>query len=362
MRSVHLVIVLFLPLCLTKSADITFKNVTFRGYSVFTEKFKKTIASSHKLKESLPNSVYDKIEFEEQNIPVLYENSLSDLDELDELVIENCGVYEIRPGALKNVPLLRRLSLKGNKLEEIKNGVFDNLPLSTLDLSLNYITIISPTAFDNMRSLLNINLADNQIVAWNPSWFKNSDLLTRISLQNNSIETLPSHAFKNLKSEKKFGSVDLTINLIFSHNKIKKIDQQAFAGLVRINNLWLDNNLIEEFSGNLLKDVQIDDLRLNNNNIECFKGDLNDIFKANTTHIDSNPLECGCLEEIKEWTKKNGKNVEYFYADMECSVIRIRKKMIALKNRLEGIRNDDDDEDIDIKVPALSPVDAPIKK
>lgn len=105
---------LCLQVCTTVAEDVTFKNVTFRGYNMYTEKFKKSIQSSNSLKDFLPKTVFDKIEFLDQEIPIIYENALADLKDLDELVIENCGVYEIKPGALKNVPFLRRLSLKGN--------------------------------------------------------------------------------------------------------------------------------------------------------------------------------------------------------------------------------------------------------
>lgn len=104
---------LCLQVCFSTAADVTFKNVTFRGYNMYTEKFKKSIPSSNSLKDFLPKTIFDKIEFQDQEIPVIYKNALADLDSLDELVIENCGVYEIKPGALKNVPYLRRLSLKG---------------------------------------------------------------------------------------------------------------------------------------------------------------------------------------------------------------------------------------------------------
>nr|CAH7750479.1 unnamed protein product [Callosobruchus chinensis] len=95
---------------------VTFKNVTFKGYSLYTEKFKKTIISSNNLKDNLPEIVFDGIEFKDQNIPVLYTGSLTDLHGLDELKIEGCGVEDIQPGALKNAPDLFWLSLKGKWL------------------------------------------------------------------------------------------------------------------------------------------------------------------------------------------------------------------------------------------------------
>lgn len=149
---VRLVLVLLLPFCLAKSTPVTFKNVTFRGYSLYTEKFKKTIPLSNSLKDSLPESVFDKIEFLDQNVPVLYENSLADLDELDELVLENCGIYDVQPGALKNVPMLRRLSLKGRELFLFKFFLmFDH---SHKDDSITPLSFIDIKIFNPINNLI----------------------------------------------------------------------------------------------------------------------------------------------------------------------------------------------------------------
>ncbi|KAJ8920391.1 hypothetical protein NQ315_005257 [Exocentrus adspersus] len=353
----RVVLVLFLPLCFAKSADVTFKNVTFRGYSLYTEKFKKTIQSSNSLIDHLPETPFDKIEFIDQDIPVLYKGSLADLDDLDELTMENCGISEIQPGALKNVPGLRRLSLKGNKIEEIKEGVFNDLDISTLDLSLNLIKTIHSNAFNDMPNLLNIQLADNQIDRWDKNWFKNTPLLTRVSMQNNSISSLPNDAFKNLVGKKQFGKLKLTINLVLSYNKINKIEPKAFSGLTEINNLWLDNNQLEEFEDGLLEGVDVKDLRLNKNNIRCLDGDLSKIIKAETTHLDSNPFDCECLGNIKEWAKENDKLIEIFFSDMDCSAQRIKTKLVALEKRLKEIK----DQDNDIEVAEGKPSTYPLK-
>ncbi|CAH1997810.1 unnamed protein product [Acanthoscelides obtectus] len=98
---------------------VTFKNVTFKGYSLYTEKFKKTISSGSSLKDYLPETTFDGIEFKDQNIPVLYKDSLADLHGLDELKIESCGVEEVQPGSIRNAPNLFWLSLKGTGHENM---------------------------------------------------------------------------------------------------------------------------------------------------------------------------------------------------------------------------------------------------
>lgn len=202
-----------------------------------------------------------------------------------------------------------------------------------LDLSKNAIATIEDGAFDQMPNLLHINLADNRISNWHRNWFLDTPILIRISIQNNSIELLPNEAFKNLRGSK----VDLTLNLVFSYNKISSIQPKAFKGLTNIHNLWLDHNNLEDFDGTLLDNVDVDDLRVDHNNIKCFTGDYAKVFKAKSTYIDSNPLECNCLDSIKSFVKNNSKQVDYFFADMECTTQRIRKKMDAVEKRLKEI-------------------------
>lgn len=105
-------------------------------------------------------------------------------------------------------------------------------------------------------------------------WFNQVPLLTRVSIQNNSLTKLPSKAFTNLKGPKQFGSVSLTINLIFSHNQISEIAANAFADLDKINNLWLDNNQLSDFPANLLQHLTVSDLRIGDNQITCLDGKL----------------------------------------------------------------------------------------
>lgn len=188
-----------------------------------------------------------------------------------------------------------------------------------------------------MPNLLNIRLADNKISAWNKEWFENVPLLARISMQNNFIEELPERAFKNLKGAKQFGTVDLTLNLVFSYNQIKEIHPKAFKGLDKLNNLWLDYNNLTNFDENILEKTEVNDLRIDNNKIVCLEGNYNKIFKAEITHIDANPFYCDCLKKIKDWTEKNKKTVHLVYAEMECATQRMKTKLDALEQRIKEI-------------------------
>lgn len=169
MKSVIIIFVVALGV-LSSTEQPTFKNVTFKGYSVFTLKFQRNILASDSLKDELPKGIYDHIEFTEQSIPILKKNSIKDIEDLDELTMQNCGIEKIEPGAFRNLPQLRKLSLKGNEINNVPEGVFNNLEISMLDLSQNRIRDIEAESLSNMPMLLNINLADNLIQSWNPRY------------------------------------------------------------------------------------------------------------------------------------------------------------------------------------------------
>lgn len=328
------------------SQENSFNNVKIVGYSVFVKKFEQEIISSNSLSDSLPKSaIFDRIDIINQQIPILYEDAIKDIDFLDELLIENDNLKEIQPGAIKNMPQLRKLSLKNNSLVEIKAGVFNNLKISSLDLSGNKITTISSNALNDLTNLLNINLADNQISNWNSEWFYNTPLLSRISLQNNLITELNENAFKNLQGDKHYFSLPLTLNVVLSYNKITNISPNALKNIKNINNLWLDNNLLKTFDGKCIETLNVVDLRLDGNQLKCFDdGNFQKIFKANTTHLDGNPFECSCLENVIDWIKKNKKHVEMTYAKLNCDAERIKKKMVALEDRLKELKQLDEKE------------------
>ncbi|XP_045468049.1 leucine-rich repeat-containing protein 15-like [Harmonia axyridis] len=320
--------------CYVRAEHLTFKNVTVHGYSAFNHKFKQVIVSSNYLKDELPRSVFDAVEIRHQDIPVLYENCISDISALDELILEENNIQEIEPGAFKNLSQIRLIKLKKNHLKTITEGIFNNLPVSDLDLSQNEISVIEDKALDNMPNLLNIRLTLNKITTWNSNWFKATPLLTRLSFQRNLIKELPSDAFSNMAGTKSFGKIPLTLNLLFSNNKISRVDPHTFRGLNKINNLWLDNNLLEEYPPKMLNKVSVHALRISNNKLKCID-DKESLLKAEINDIDANPFDCDCLSDIKNWAEKNNKSVSTFYADMNCYAERLEGKMRDIEKLLK---------------------------
>lgn len=109
-----LVLLVYLQVLLCIAVKVSFKDVTLRGFRDSEVEFQKHISSSNNLNEFLPESFFNKIEIKDQVIPIIYENAIVNLRELQELLIESSGVSKIKPGAFKNLSYIRMLSLKGN--------------------------------------------------------------------------------------------------------------------------------------------------------------------------------------------------------------------------------------------------------
>ncbi|XP_050306203.1 leucine-rich repeat-containing protein egg-6-like [Anthonomus grandis grandis] len=333
-----IIFLLFLHVTLGLSTNKkTFENVEVQLFDVLRLSFKKTILRANSLKDEIPEQVtFDHVKFHEQVIPALKEGAIADLKTLDELTIENCHLKVIHPKAFKNLPMLRNLVLKDNELEEILSDVFNGLPISSLDISGNNIVYIESNALDNLPLLLNIILDNNKLAEWDSRWFKNVPDLLRISVQNNSITKLPARAFHNLKKTEPIADFDLS--LIFSHNKIEKIDENAFEGIDKLRNLFLDHNELSEFSENILHGVEVTTLRLDYNKLDCLQGNLDKVLKGQKNHLDHNSFDCKCLKTLENWAKKNQKNVDVFSMSLDCVHENMRRTISNIHRSIDELR------------------------
>nr|CAI5824887.1 unnamed protein product [Callosobruchus analis] len=324
-------------------------HVTFKNTSLFIRWLGEnsgsnvTVYSASRLNDFLAEeypkrSYFHSIILTNQNVPTLYNGSLADLVILDTLSLEFCNVHEIQPGAFRNLTS-GVLSLKGNKIKELKDNIFTGLDLKGLDLSQNGLTTISESAFHQMQMLLTINLSHNSISSWNAKWFKDNNMLMQILIQNNTIKSLPEFSFSNLAG-------DLPIALVFSHNRISKIDPNAFRGIKTIIKLALDNNLIEDIGESTLNGISIYTLRINNNMIKCLDGDLDNILVGKKNYIDFNPIACNCSDRIWRWAKDNGRHVELHNNRVDCIEERIMDQMTNLRELVKDLNAARKDEDL----------------
>ncbi|XP_056593090.1 wnt-activated inhibitory factor 2 [Triplophysa dalaica] len=128
---------------------------------------------------------------------------------------------------------LRALSLRRNDIHVIESCAFCGLlGLQTLDLSLNYLSTLSPEAFLDLGDLRNL-VINNTLMASGaaqlPSALSTHSLrkLHRLELAGNGLKTVPLHGFHNL---------NLT-TLILTNNTLETLDKINISNFVKIKEI-----------------------------------------------------------------------------------------------------------------------------
>lgn len=266
-----------------------------------------------------------------ETISILCDGAFRSLQNLEQLVLYNCNIRLIEPGSIENVPKLKKLNLGSNRLSIIQKGVFNGLNIETLDLSDNNLLVLSKEALSNLPYLRILILKRNKIQEYDPTWFTNTTEIEELDLTFNNIETLPNRAFD------KFNKIN---SILLGHNQLKNIDAGAFTGLPYLDKLDLSHNhlttlpenVFEPFNGKtkIIKKTKkkrpsfpdfsihfrengIKNLHLHHNNLSYLQNQLlADITKnIKNINIHSNPWNCACYNRITDWAFKNDVDVDF---------------------------------------------------
>ena len=266
-------------------------------------------------------------------------NLFEKLVNLKKLHLNNNQIENLNPNLFKNLKNLEVLHLNYNKIKNLNENFFEKLVnLKELHLNNNLIENLNEKIFENLYNLKELRLNNNQIKNLNPNLFKNLKNLEVLDLNNNLIENLNEKLFEKLENLKElhldynqiekldknvFKNLSKLKILKLNNNIIKNLDEKLFefkeikSGLVYLNELYLNNNNIEELPKNLfnksLRDLKI--LHLNNNNIKNLVKDLFinlvnldilDLSNNNSMEIEKNTFKNIEKEKIKISVKYNG--------------------------------------------------------
>ncbi|XP_076304312.1 uncharacterized protein LOC143222148 isoform X2 [Tachypleus tridentatus] len=243
---------------------------------------------------------------------------------LTSLNLQNNLLTEIPLQQIGRLTALKQLDLSQNKLTNVPDGAFQNLPLATLKLSDNKLNI-SDGAFKGLQGTLkNLNLKSAGLESM-PKAIQKLSALAFLDVAQNKLSSLEPGFLQNLHS--------LTaINM--ERNRLLKVDSKAFHGVNdSLSSLSLLNNLLVEFPAeavSFLTQLRVLDLGFNGIRIlpeDAFKNNLQLTLLA----LDGNPiatvplaafqhlksslrgisiggpyLECDCrIKWIVEWVQDN---------------------------------------------------------
>lgn len=181
------------------------------------------------------------------------ENSLKNCQNLEKLDLKQNDlsinrITKLSKSVFENQSKLEKLYLAQNKLKTLPAGIFKPLvSIRKLNLKDNNLTTMSDEIFDSLTNLENLRLTGNKLATLNPKWFEHLTKLHTLTLGRNGISELPSKIFQpliNLKffkvsnnnlttiSSESFGEHPNLKTFVFHTNQINSLDEQRFTDTV----------------------------------------------------------------------------------------------------------------------------------
>lgn len=224
------------------------------------------------------------IDFRENEIRFIHPEAFVSLTNLITLRLSKNDLTSIDPVAFKNLNSLLYLYLAGNQIKSLNSMMFQGLqvlrdldlsgnqitevpadclsPLENLDslyLGSNHISSISSRAFESLSNLRTLNLNDNDILYLCAKVFEPIRNLTWLSVKNNSLRQIDLEVFKKLSS---------LINLELSSNPLGNfLRAETFENFESLTELEIADIGIDEFPPRSLNLTRLKKIDMSNNKI-----------------------------------------------------------------------------------------------
>ncbi|XP_060530383.1 leucine-rich repeat-containing G-protein coupled receptor 5-like [Cylas formicarius] len=272
----------------------------------------KTITGCFSPTEDLVKVTY--IQIINGSVPILKKDAINSLPNLVDVILDNNNITDLQSGCFYNLTKLYLIKLRYNNFKTIREGVFNNLPITELCLTNNNIESIHPKAFNNIENLKLLSIDENKIGYWSGEWFKGSPKLAVLDFKVNHITSIPFRAFRNVKGVHYSRDLNLNIstNIFLHNNRIKYISDGAFDGIQAFGWLFLHRNELEEISEASLGTLQtIDWIRLEHNYLKCIPDKLVQISPKVLYYLTNNPLTDDCKNKF-DALKSDGNSSNIF--------------------------------------------------
>ena len=195
------------------------------------------------------------LNLDENRIRDLDENAFKNCADVKKLFLNSNQISRVVGASIGQLKQLKTLELRGNVLRDLP--IFVSSRLVNIDLSYNMIQYITPTTFNDSKSLSKINLENNELSQIQESVFKflprlrflflgsNNiielnfqipDSVSEFQIHHNQIATIGNLSGKFFSPKSSLTALDL------SANNIRSISPAAFASFKFLTDLYLDDN------------------------------------------------------------------------------------------------------------------------
>ena len=215
-------------------------------------------------------------------------NNISSVDYswVKKLIIKDCKVNTITPGAFKTMTELETLDLSSNSISSVTKPMFEGLGnLTHLNLGSNLLKSLTMHALcpSFLKSLTNLELEFNMIKEL-PTKMMISSKLSYLNMGNNRFTELPHHIWGKVKGLKE---------LHMHGNPMKVIKDESLDQLTELETLNLDQCGLTDISNNALHDMsKLRQLYLGNNMLASFESAVVEPCATSLTmlHLQNNKL------------------------------------------------------------------------
>lgn len=192
------------------------------------------------------------------------------------------------PG-LKNLPKLRSLHLRKNRLRRVQKRDFSATELRDVFLASNEISSIDEASFGPNVEF--VDLSCNDLASFRPGWFGNPRVLKTLRLGANRLGSLPVGAFRNFPELK---------HLDLSRNFLRTIESGAVSGTRHFKDLNLAFNELGGLDSGAFEEggVFIERFDLGHNKLTTLPAKLWERIVVSEGSIEGNPWECPLFRKL----------------------------------------------------------------